>query len=228
MNCDEFRAWLENRDLSDQSEFDRAARHRAECQSCSELLEKDKLLEDKIAELMSREPLPENLKKVVDLNLGASRSSRPRFSTGTVRVLSMIAGLCAVLLIFISVPGDYSERKRFSQALVQDHLKHNYDHEMMGIDNLTSWLARYDADQASFPVELDDEYTLLGGKVCLIADCKTLHLVFRKGQALVSFYIFDPDELARTFSMNRNFKMSMKGYDIRFWSGGNLVYALIS
>jgi len=230
MNCDEFRTWLENRDLSDQSESDRALKHQKECTFCQEMFEKDQVLEKIIRERMKPESSPEHLEKIVSVNLREHRARGRSIPTGVIRTFSMLAGACAVLLIFLLFPNDYSARNEFGKALAQDHIMHNYDVDLEKIDDLPGWLARKAPFGAKIPEKFlsSSEYSFLGGRICPVGPCQAVHLVYRTGSSLVSLYIIDAKQVSAPLDENRTYTVSRKGYTIKMWKDNNQFVAVVT
>ena len=230
MDCEQFRAWVENRDLSDQSEADRALKHQLECQACRTLLELDKTLDGGIGRKMAREPLPEHLERVVSLNLGSPASSRRIVPTGVIRLFSMLAGAGALLLLFYLYPTDYSARKEFGKAIAQDHIMHNYDSDLESIKIVEQWLGNNAPFRAALPAvaKFGWNYTLVGGRICPIGDCEAVHLVYRSGSKLISLYIISPEQVTAPVEVDKTYRVKKKGYDIKMWIERNLFYALVT
>ena len=229
MNCDQFRSWLENRDISDQSESDRALRHRQECLSCKELFAKDVLLEKVIEHSMQKQPLPDNLEKIISINLGSTHNSYRKIPTVVIRITSMVAGIAALVLIFLFVPTDFSKRNEFGKSLVQDHLHHNYSQDMESINDIQQWLLNHASFTATIPAEFDGggKYKIVGGRICIINGCMTVHLVYQEGNRLLSLYISDEKEVEAKLKHKKIYSVSNNGYEIRMWRELGQVYALV-
>ena len=229
MNCQQFRSWLENRDFSDQSESDLALKHRRGCHSCQQLFLKDNMLDQAVEGTMVRQPLPDNLEKIVSLNLGSTRSNRKRLPTMFIRMLSMTAGVAALVLLFLFIPTDYSERNEFGKSLVHDHIGHNYDHDLETIDDLDQWLVAQSSFGAHLPAKFaaKSDYRFIGARICVIDNCTTLHLVYRKGAGLVSLYIIDAKQVKPELRENKTYTVTNNGYKIQLWKEQQQVYAVI-
>ncbi len=228
MDCRQFQRWLEERDLSDLSEADRATKHRNSCSNCRELAAKDALLDETIARGLAKEPLPEHLEKLVVLNLGDGRPPR-RFSPWIIKGASAIAGVVALLLVFFLLPSDNSARKDFSSALAQDHLLLGQKHPVDKVVNLSDWLAEHARFRATLPASFNI-YGLefIGARICLIENCTTVHLVFRDGDRFVSLYIADAKEVPASLQEGKTYSSSADGLQVRLWRENRQLYAVIS
>lgn len=229
MNCDQFQSWLENRDFSDQSESDQALQHQKNCPHCKELAVKDRMLDEAIRNNMDRQQLPEHLEKIVSLNLGSSRSRFSRVPTTMIRVLSLVAGVGTLVLLFLFFPTDYSARKDFGVSFAADHIKHNFKSDLEQIDDLHKWLSVNASFRAEIPSDFASgkNYQFIGGRICLIGECRTVHLVYRKGSGLVSLYIVDASQVEPRLQENKTYHVTSKGYDIKMWKKQHQVYAVV-
>jgi len=229
MNCEQFRSWLENRDFSDQSESDLALKHRRGCEGCQQLFLKDNMLDQAVDCTMDRQPLPDNLEKIVSLNLGSTRSNRKRVPTIFIRMLSMTAGVAVLVLLFLVIPKDYSARNDFGKSLVHDHMAHNYNQDLENIDDLDQWLAVHSSFGAHVPAKFaaKPDYRFVGARICVIDNCTTLHLVYRKGDGLVSLYIIDADQVKPELKENKTYTVTNNGYNVQMWKEQQQVYAVI-
>jgi hypothetical protein len=229
MNCDQFHSWLENRDFSDQSESDQAMKHKKDCQSCQQFFVKDNMLDQAIRDNMEKEPLPENLEKIVSLNLGTGKTPQRRTGTIVIRILSAAAGLGALVLLFLFVPTDFSARNDFGKSLVRDHLHHNYNQDLETIDNLDKWLSLHSSFGAAVPARFDSKkgYRFVGGAICVIKKCRTVHLVYREGDGLISLYIIDAAQVPADLDDSRVYSFTSNGYTVEMWKEQQQVFAVI-
>ncbi len=229
MNCSQFRSWLENRDFSDQSESDQALKHQAMCQKCQQLQAKDTLLDQAIRRNMEKQPLPDNLEKIVLLNLGSAKQSHRRIPTTVIRFLSMAAGVGALVLLFFFVPTDFSARKDFGKSLAQDHVHHNYDQDLEKIGDLDKWLSLRTDFGAVVPARFNAEkgYQFIGGRICVIKNCRTVHLVYRQGDGLISLYIADAAQVEAKLVDRKTYSVTSNGYTIQMWKVQQQVFAVV-
>jgi len=229
MDCSQFRTWLENRDVSDQSESDQALKHQEKCPDCQQLHLKDTLLDQTIRRNMEKQPLPENLEKIVLLNLGSTHQKHRRIPRSIIRVLSMTAGVAALVLLFFLVPTDFSARKDYGKSLVQDHVHHNYDQDLEEINDLNTWLSTRTDFGASVPAKFIAEpgYQFVGGRICVIKNCRTVHLVYRQGNGLVSLYIADASEVEAELDDRKTYSVTSNGYTIQMWREQQQVFAIV-
>jgi hypothetical protein len=231
MDCKQYKEWLENRDLSDISESDRAGNHARDCTGCEDLTRKDEMLDQAISNTMKKEPLPENLEKIVAMNLSSGVSRTRRFSTGFIKLASLSAGVAAVLLVFFLIPADFSALNDFGTALVQDHNGILRGHPVDSVQNekLPDWIGANADFAAQVPASFPSQgLELFGARICVIDRCRTVHLVYSTGAGFVSLFIIDADQLPAPLKDGKSLVFTQKGSEIKMWREGNQVFAMIS
>ncbi|MBT8360717.1 MAG: hypothetical protein HKP41_13860 [Desulfobacterales bacterium] len=229
MDCGKYQNWLENKDLSDMSESNRAKNHEKTCEHCKDLAAKDQALDHAIARELAREPLPENLERIVALNLHKTTYSERRISTSMIRVVSIFVGICSLLFLFTLLPRDFSGRGEFSSSLAADHHKLNKPHGLKEIDDVSAWLVAIADFQASLPADFKGkEQQFIGGRICVIDECRTVHLVFREGGVLTSLYIMDARQVPASFKQGKVYLVNTDGNSVKIWQENHQVYALIT
>lgn len=228
MDCKEFQTWLEDRDLSDLSESDRAARHSASCSNCRALAAKDRLLDKTIARGLEREPLPAHLEKIVALNLGSGRSTR-RFSPWMIKCASALTGILALLAVYLVMPDDNAARNQFGTALAQDHEALEQAHPIDPVVNVPDWLASHADFKATLPASFGlYGFELVGARLCVIENCTTVHLVYREGDRFVSLYIVDAKQVPASMSEGKTYSSSAGGLKVKLWRENHQVYGVVS
>lgn len=229
MDCGKYQNWLENKDLSDMSESNRAKNHEQICEQCKVLAAKDRALDHAIARELAREPLPEHLERIVALNLHKTSYSERRMSTSMIRVVSIFVGICSLIFLFTLLPRDFSGRNDFSSSLAVDHHKLNKPHGLKEIDDMSAWLLATADFQASLPVDFKGkEQHFIGGRICVIDECRTVHLVFREGGVLTSLYIMDAKRVPASFKQGKVYSVNTDGNSVKIWQENHQVYALIT
>jgi len=228
MNCEQFRNWLENRDLADNSESDRALRHSRVCANCRDLLEKDGLLDQAITRALAHEQTPDQFEKLVSVSLGGS-STRRRIPTGWVRLASLCCGLAALLLVLFLLPNEDTARNRFGAALARDHEALSSGHPLDPIEDPGDWLKTH----AQFPAELPADFNhadlvFVGVQICIINDCRTVHLVYRQGQRLVSLFLIDAGRVPAKIKAGTTYTFEHDGAAIRLWRDRQYLFAVVS
>jgi len=228
MNCEQFKNWLENRDLADNSESDRAMRHSRECIACRELLKKDGLLDQAIARALGHEPIPDQFENLVSVSLGGS-ATRRRIPTGWVRLASLCCGLAALLIVLLLLPNDDTARDRFGAALARDHAALSSGHPLDSVEDPADWLKTH----AQFPAELPADFNhadlvFVGVQNCIIKDCRTVHLVYRQGQRLVSLFLIDAGQAPAKFKSGTTYTIEHEGSAVRLWRDRQYLFAVVS
>lgn len=227
MKCDRFRTWLEDRDLYDVSEADRAHRHATECQYCNEMLRKDEILDRYIAGALATRQVPAGLSERIDMSLAGQTPERSKKGT-----FAIVAALCLLLLVTVFFHGG---RQRFgtmedlaTYALL-DHQKHDY-----GVANFETvvdagmWLETNGWGEAAPPALIMEGYTVKGARICRLGHCQAVHLIYEKEGRLVSVFVLAEGEVGFDLAQGRVFSLVIEGHGVKILRQQNMVYAVIT
>ncbi len=228
MKCENFAAWLENRDVHDVSEADKAYRHAEECKRCYELLKKDEMLERFIADSLCSEPLPASLKHSIDLSL---ERSVPRRSGKS--IVAVISAVCLAVVIFLGITAGndqgFSSLDEFGNYLQADYNEHG--HGSSSFDPVTDpaiWFAENTGEVASPPELLVAGYVAKGAKFCHLGHCKAIHMIYEKDEQLVSLFVVEDEEFDFPLEAGKIYYLNIDGDEIKLYKNKNKVYALVT
>jgi hypothetical protein len=228
MNCLEFTDWLENRDIHDISEADRALRHAAGCRKCAALLRMDEKLDTLIRQAMQRVDMPDRLPDGIDLSLErvSSRSGGRKYAF--YGICSAVAALMAVFFVaFLFVPR-LPSIDDMAGYMVVDHTSH--DDSSLTINRLEEipLLVDHAIDHGRVQSEVPAGSVFIGGRLCPLGrDCLALHLVFIHQGKRISLYIIEEKDVTFPRSAEHYQLLHEGGENIRFWKKGKFVYGMI-
>lgn len=227
MKCDRFRTWLEDRDLYDVSEADKAHRHATECQYCNEMLRKDEILDRYIARALAAQQVPAGLSERIDLNLAGQTPERSRKGTFT-----MIAALCLLILATVFFHGGrqrFGTMEELATYALLDHQKHDYGEAIFErVVDAGNWLAINGWRAAAPPALILEGYTVKGAKICRLGHCQAVHLIYEKEGRLVSVFVLAEGEVGFDLAQERVFSLVIEGHGVRILRQQSMVYAVIS
>lgn len=228
MKCESFAAWLENRDIHDVSEADKAYRHAEECSPCCELLKKDEMLDRFIAASLCCEPVPASLKNSVDLSLERSTpSSSGRGLIATVSVMCL-----AVVMFFGFTTGDdkgFSSIDEFGNFLQADYRDHGQSSAIFEpVNDLNVWFAANAQGLGSPPEQLVGGYVVKGARFCHLGHCKAVHMIYEKDGVLVSLFVVDESEIDFRLESEKVYSFNIDGDSIQLYKSKDQVYALVT
>ncbi len=228
MNCLEFCKWLENRDIHDISEADRALRHAAGCQKCATLIRMDEQLDTLIRQAMQRVDMPDGLSGSIDLSLErmSDRSGGRKYAF--YGICSAVAALMAIVFIAFLFSPTLPSLDDMGRYMVVDHRSH--DDSSLTIDRLDEihLLVDLNIDHSQVQGEVPAGSVFIGGRLCPLGkNCLALHLVFIHQGKRISLYIIEEKDVAFPRSAERYQLVNEGGENIRFWKKGQYVYGMI-
>ncbi len=227
MDCRLFHHWIENRDIYDVSETDKARKHVAQCVNCQELLTKEEQLDTAIIKALGKQEIPQRLRNSIDLNLDQPRSETKRFNLWWTAAPALLA---SIILLYLVLPFSYGVRTidELGQYSLADHSSHSVQAaELTEINKLTTWCQGKVDFKAVRPNIESQGYQFLGGRICSLGQFPAVHLMYKKGDRVASVYIID-EKVIRFPLPNRGEKaLLLDGQQLRIWKRNNLVYTLV-
>ncbi|WP_136805410.1 hypothetical protein [Desulfosediminicola flagellatus] len=228
MKCESFAAWLENRDMHDVSEADKAYRHAEECAPCCDMLKKDEMLDRLIVDSLCCEPIPASLKNSVDLSI---ERSDPR--TSRKGLIAAVSAMClAVVIIFGFTTGEntgFSSMDEFGDFLQADYRDHGQASAIFDpVNDPALWFAANAEGVALPPEQLVGGYTVKGARFCHLGHCKAVHMLYEKGGVLVSVFVVEENEIDFRLEEGRVYSFNIDGDSIKLYKSNDQVYALVT
>lgn len=228
MDCLTFSKWLENRDMHDVSEADKALKHTAICRECQRKLSLDEQIDNLIYRAMEPVVMPEFLQNSIDLNLdrvGNRPSQKRKLWYGL-----LPAALAAMVVFFVVFPFSSGIRSmdEFGKHVIADHTGHDDSvlvvAELKALDSLDPDFVQY----AKIKSELPQDSRFVGARICPLGDCSAVHLVYSKEGKRQSLYIVREEDVDFSLSLGRQYTMTAGEHLVRFWKKDGRIYALTS
>jgi hypothetical protein len=227
MKCEGFAAWLENRDTYDVSEADRAHRHAAECRRCEQLLKKDELLDRFITESLAVEPMPESLKKRIDLNI--ERQVPVRTSKRLLAAVSMVCFVIIAIFTFSPSKEQFVTMDEMGTFMVTDHRDHGQVQTIFEpVTDAALWLVANNVRNVAPPLQLIEGYSVKGARFCHLGHCRAVHMLYAKGGEFVSVFVVDDSEIDFHLEEGRVYTLAMDGNWVKLCKQNNQVFALVT
>lgn len=236
MDCKDFQYWMTTRDIHDNQIPFPARDHMAVCPECRTLLEKDSILDQEIATAVTPQDLPRGMKERISISLDHDR--QPFFTrfTGKYRsyaVAGFAAAMIIVTLIFTNfyspAPPAFKDLNQITHQAVTDHLKGN--RYMSFNAQKTEQALAMMTQTLGFKVMLPDleqmGYTLIGGRLCALGDCRAAYFVVEHDGKTGSLFIMDTDYIKFSMTDGSRFTTSVKGCDTCVWKDHGQVYAMV-
>lgn len=227
MKCESFSDWLENRDLHDVSEADRAMKHTESCDCCRDLFHKDECLSLLLSERLAPEPIPQGLKNRIDLNLDQPRLFRKKKNPWLTKVMPF--AMVAMLVIYLMLPfsKSYEVLDRMGGDIIADHMKH--DDSVMVVHNLDD-LKAYCAANLNLTVTKPDmpaNYKFIGARICTLGKHNSVHLTYNAEGKRVSVFIVKAEEVPNTLAHGESYDVVIGRHKIEYWREQDKLYAKI-
>ncbi|MCM2285063.1 MAG: hypothetical protein NDI81_09805 [Desulfobacula sp.] len=230
MNCDQFQNWLLTRDVFVENEPSEVRSHLSTCAACKRIYMMDTGLEKDILTGFLCEEIPKGLMDRIDTAIDGARTSlrldRPVIATLT-------AGIILAAVFFFMTPNrpfHFPDLYRLGENAVLTHLRGNTAMSFTP-DNLDEALAKM-RKELEFDVTLPDlsekGYTLLGGRLCFVGDCRTAYLFYRKNGQIVSLFILSHDHLGFEMAEGTENHFEIKDCRADIWKENGQIYALVS
>ncbi len=228
MNCELFYTWLEERDLHDVSEADKAVKHAEKCKGCMEIFEKDELLNSLLSQEMRPQPLPSQLKNRIDLNLDRQGIIKKRSSSWWYKGVPLVLAAMLVLYLFLPFSTGFQAMDVMGKNIVADHIGHGDSHMIVrDINNLSSFCAKNVDFSVDIP-KVPKSYKFIGARICPLGEYDSVHLSYMTNGKRVSLYIVDAVNNDFSFDTGKEYSLAKGGHNIRFWRDQKRIYALIT
>jgi hypothetical protein len=228
MDCLTFTKWLENRDMYDVSEADKALKHTTQCGECKRVLRLDEQLDKRIFDALKPVVMPDSLKSKVDLSLDRVSSNPSKRLNSWYGIVP--AALAAMVIFFISFPfsSGITSMDELGKHVIADHGHHGDSvlvvTEPEKINTLGSTTIEYDSVKNSLP----ENFTFVGARICPLGDCSAIHMVFMDKGKRVSLYVVKETDVNFSLSYGRQYSMTAGEQVVRFWKKDGNIFAMIT
>lgn len=227
MKCEEFKAWLENRDLHDLSEADRAHKHALECIRCSDVLKNEEALDQFIASSLSADPLPDGLVDRIDLSI--DKPLKNRQGKGLFASVAAMCVVVAALFIFNTGQQRFVSMDELGTFALEDHQDHTTVEAVFEqVTDARQWLAANNDQMTYPPVKLTEGYRVKGARFCKLGHCQAVHMVYEKSGELVSVFVIDESEVGFLLDPDRVYTITIGGNNVKMLREKDKVYALVT
>lgn len=228
MKCKAFLTWLEDRDLHDVSEADKAIKHAEGCPDCKDVYVKDEQLNALLRENIAWQPLPEKLKSRIDLNLDKQDVYERRKTSWWSKGIPL--ALAAMLVIYLVIPfsSQIQALEVMGNDIVADHLKHSDDVMIVhDLKDLSAYCEKYMNTTVTRP-QLPAKYKFIGARVCHVGQYNSAHLTYMVEGKRVSLFIVDASPSEFGMKRGRKYDVASGDHSIQFWRENNKIYALLT
>ncbi|MBU1342543.1 MAG: hypothetical protein KKE44_12905 [Proteobacteria bacterium] len=230
MICKDFQHWLLARDEFTDKITPAAQEHLESCENCKALYNIDLGLEKSIQAAFFQEELPKGLFDQIELTLDHAKTP---ILYAKQKIAGIVAGfaliIAMVFMVFFNPPFRYQNLQQLSEKAVASHLKGNTAMSFTGdqIEQALSMLSKELKFNVILPDLTDKGYVLLGGRLCVLGECRTAYLFYQNQDKVSSVFILDYDHLDFEMADGSRFENDIKGCHTDIWKEKGQVYAMV-
>ena len=227
MDCLKFSNWLANRDTFDISEADKALKHSATCQDCTAKLKFDEQADKLISSAMQQVEMPASLRDKVDLSLDGIAEKQSKGKLGWYGAFSAAIAAMVVFALSFTLSPSIPSVDEMGKYVVYDHGYHG--DAILAIDKLSdiSQLTDVEIDYKQIEKQFPADYSFVGGRLCPLGDCPSVHLVFNHNGNRVSLYLIKTTDVDFSLSPGQQYTTRYNKQTVKFWQDGQFVFAMI-
>ncbi len=232
MTCLEFKEWLIDRDFAEADNASVARSHMQKCPECRKLYELDEELEGLIRREMIPVEAPPRLGKKIERGINSTTTARV-FTFHWQQLLPALA-IAALFLFMLNPFQDHHRRHGFTsfdelgRVALQDHVSTEalafVAHE---VADVPAWYE----DKMGYAISLPDMtgrgFTLIGGRICKLGNCKAAYLTYRYDNKKVSLFILPAGDANFAMEPDRSYTLTMNGNEFEFWKTQGQLHTLI-
>ncbi len=227
MKCEEFTAWLENRDIHDLSEADRAHKHAADCRSCCVLLKKEEVLDQFVARSLAAQPFPDGLLDRIDLSIDNPRQKRS--GRGAIAAIAAMCLVIATFFVFNAQQQRFISMDELGTFALADHNDHfQLPAVFEQVTDAGAWLVANNEQHTLPPGQLTEGYSVKGARFCTLGHCQAVHMIYEKNGKLVSVFVVDDAEVGFHLDPDRVYTIAIGGNSVKMIRQKDRVYALVT
>jgi anti-sigma factor RsiW len=229
MNCKDFQHWLLTRDIFTDKENPDVLDHLKGCATCRKLYTIDAKLEENITLAFHQQDVPKGLPDKIEWSLNHVKNSIRLAPLKLSGIAAGIVLMVVVSMVMFNKPSHYQNLQQLSEKVIVRHLKGDMVLSF-GADEIEQAVAML-SQELRFKVilpELEDQgYVLLGGRCCVLGDCKTAYLFYKKNDKICSLFIMDYGDLDFQMADGSRFSSDTKGCHTNIWKEKGQVYAMV-
>jgi hypothetical protein len=144
--------------------------------------------------------------------------------------LGAVVALCFVfgVTMVLNQRPDFMTMDELGASLLAGHLDHGALDIYEKIDDPAIWLAKNVERKIEPPQHIPEGFIVKGVRFCTIEDCQVIHMVYSKGDVLVSVFVVDEDDAGFHMELGKTYTLGMDKNRITFWKENGNVYAVVS
>jgi len=227
MDCKEFHLWLENRDIYDLSEADRALRHSEQCDKCKILHIGDQQLDKRIREMFQYDEVPDTLLRHVNRRLESR--GRVRKQWGKYLALPVLFAVSLAIFLILQPSKNVIAIEALGRSVVLDHLDHGSpDTAFEKIIDMKQWSGER-LHQSFVLNDLPGKgFAVVGGIICTINNCNFAHLLLTGKDGYASLFVAPEKDIHCKLISGKMYNVHVDGQKVKLWKRDSMVYLLVA
>ena len=230
MNCQEFKDWVVEKELSNQKTTASAQGHMEVCAACKKLYTVDAMLDAQVARsLVEVEPPPTLLSQIeTDIHSahGAAVTPASRW-----KIFAPALAVAAIVLLIIISPfsGQIRGIEDIGAMALANHLDDGMKMSFKAdeISDVSGWFY----DQLGFNFEIPDlaaqGFAFIGGRKCTLGKKNAAYLYYDRQGSRCSVFIINDDGLNLKMEPKRIYQVGNETHNIKVWQDNSLIYASV-
>ena len=188
-------------------------------------------LEKNIRSAFLQQEIPRGLADRIDISIDQAKAPLRLNKYG---IAAFAAGITLmVLLTFFMVsnkPLRYQSLDHLSEDAVTNHLKRNTAMSFTAdkMDEGLVMLRKGLGFDVVIPDLSEKGYTLIGGRLCFLGQCRIAYLFYQKENQTCSLFILNDDHLDFEMADGLRFSQDIKEHRADIWKENGQVYAMVS
>ena len=227
MDCLHFSKWLENRDMFDVSEADKAIKHSDACENCNAKLQFDEHLDRLLFKAMQPVEIPKSLSDTVDINLDRMSNPKSRKKYGWYGLFSAAAAAMIILIFSFPFSSGIPSMDELGKYVIADHDHHGDAVLVVRNPEDLQQLGDIAMPYSTVKAQLPAQYSFVGARICPLGECQAVHLVYLDKGKRVSVYMVKVKDVAFSMSSGKQYTVSSKEQVVSFWKKGKYIFAKV-
>jgi hypothetical protein len=230
MNCQDFKAWLDNKDLYDERVCADAEIHMAGCEQCNNLYTLDALIDARVKDCLKPAEVPQGLLSRIETDIMAKKKDLDAPFAFWKKFVPLFAAAAIVFMIVINPFSAKIKNLNQMQAYaLENHLAVDkaMEFKTADVEDASKWFKNRLGYNVTLPNLHRRGLNFIGGRECVLGKKKAAYLLCEKQGKKASLFIVDADALNFPLDEAKNYFVTDQGYEIKVWKEGNMAYALV-
>ncbi len=171
--------------------------------------------------------MPASLRDKVDLSLDGIAEKQSKGKLGWYGAFSAAIAAMVVFALSFTLSPSRPSVDEMGKYVVYDHGYHG--DSILAIDKLSdiSQLSDVAIDYKQIEKQLPADYSFVGGRICPLGDCQSIHLVYNNNGKRVSLYLIKTSDVDFSLSPGQQYTTRYNKQTVDFWQEGQFVFAMI-